>query len=89
MTRLFRRVELRTGPVLAIAGLLLLGGGYALGRWEAGGARGEAPGGAGFLAGVAELNDLAGLRRHCERNAYDHAGRRACVLPPVWISGTR
>ncbi|TCZ51449.1 hypothetical protein [Roseicella aquatilis] len=86
MARLSRRVELRTA--LALAGLLLLGGSYALGRWDAT-ARAEAPRGAGFLAQVAELNDLAVLRRHCERNAYDHAGRRACTLPPVWIGGTR
>ena len=47
--------------------------------------RAEAPGGAAFLARVAELNDLAVLRRHCERTAYEQAGRRACCLPPVWI----
>ncbi|TCZ54606.1 hypothetical protein [Roseicella aquatilis] len=88
VARLSRRVELRTGLGLAAAGLLLLGGGYALGRWDAA-ARAEAPRGAGFLAEVAELNDLAALRRHCERNAYDHAGRRACALPPVWIGGAR
>lgn len=81
---LARRVDLRTSALLAAAGLLLLGGGYALGRWD-GGARAAASGGASFFAAVAELNDAAALRRHCERTAYDHGGRRACTLPPVWV----
>jgi hypothetical protein len=37
------------------------------------------------MAQIAELNDLAALRRHCERNAYQQGGRRACDLPPVWV----
>ena len=86
MARLSRRVELRTGLVLAAAALLLLGGGYAAGRWEAvQDPRAEALRDATFLAQLAELNDLGALRRACERNAYQQEGRRACDLPPVWI----
>jgi hypothetical protein len=88
MLRLARRVELRTALMLAVSGLALLGGGYALGRWDgagSGAARAEGLQGAAFVAQVAELNDLAALRRHCERHAYREQGRLACNLPPVWI----
>lgn len=81
---LARRIELRTMVALAASGVLLLCSGYAIGRWE-GAAAASARGSAGFLAGVAELNDAAALRRHCERTGYEQAGRRACDLPPVWI----
>ncbi|MGG5810559.1 hypothetical protein [Falsiroseomonas sp. CW058] len=82
--RLARRVELRTVVALAASGIVLLCSGYALGRWDAGG-MGAARGGVSFLAQVAELNDAAALRRHCERTAYEQGGRRACSLPSVWI----
>ena len=88
MARLARRLELRTGLALAVAGLLLAGGGYAFGRWDgAGSGAAQAAGvqGVGFVAQVAELNDIAALRRHCERHAYREQGRLACDLPPVWI----
>jgi hypothetical protein len=88
MARLARRLDLRTGLALAFAGLLLAGGGYALGRWDgagSGAARAEGLQGAAFVAQVAELNDLVALRRHCERHAYREQGRLACNLPPVWI----
>jgi hypothetical protein len=88
MASLARRIDLRTSAVLALVGLLLLGGGYALGRWE-GEASAAGSGGASFLAAVAELNDVSALRRQCERTGYDQAGRKACVLPPVWIGGAR
>jgi hypothetical protein len=69
---------------------VLLCSGYMIGRTDSSGsgaARAEAVGGVAFLAHLAELNDLAALRRHCERNTYQQAGRRVCDLPPVWISG--
>ena len=81
---LARRIDLRTSALLALAGLLLFGGGYALGRWD-GAARAALPGGASFFAAMAELNDATALRRHCEQTAYDQGGRRACTLPPVWV----
>ncbi|MBX9702202.1 MAG: hypothetical protein K2X74_22390 [Acetobacteraceae bacterium] len=81
---LARRLDLRTSALLALAASLLLGGGYVFGRWD-GTARATAGTGASFLASVAELNDPAALRRHCERTAYDHGGGRACTLPPVWV----
>lgn len=86
--RLSRRAELRTGLVLALAGILLLASGYAIGR-RAELDRAEGPLGAAFIAGIAELNDVAALRRHCERTGYEEGGRRACDLPPVWINGAR
>lgn len=82
---LARRIDFRTSALLGFAALLLLGGGYAVGRWE-GTARVAGSAGASFLASVAELNDAATLRRHCERTAYDQSGGRACTLPPVWIA---
>ena len=88
MARLAQRLELRTELALAVAGLLLAAGGYALGRWDgAGSGAAQAAGvqGAGFVAQVAEMNDIAALRRHCERHAYREQGRLACDLPPVWI----
>lgn len=84
MASLARRLDLRTSALLALAALLLLGGGYVFGRWD-GTARAAAGTGASFLASMAELNDPAALRRHCERTAYDHGGGRACTLPPVWV----
>jgi len=88
MASLARRIDLRTSALLAVAGLLLLGGGYALGRWDSV-TRATDFGGVSFFAAVAELNDVGALRRHCERTGYEQAGRRACDLPPVWIGGTR
>jgi hypothetical protein len=85
MASLARRIDLRTSALLGFAAVLLLGGGYAVGRWD-GTARAAGPAGASFLVSMAELNDAAALRRHCERTAYDHAGGRACTLPPVWIA---
>lgn len=85
MASLARRIDLRTSAFLGLAALLLLGGGYAVGRWD-GSARAAGTAGASFLASVAELNDAAALRRHCERTAYDHGGGRACTLPPLWIA---
>lgn len=88
MVRLARRMDLRTGLALAAAGLLLAGGGYALGRWDAAGAgaaRIQALAGAAFFAQVAELNDPTTLRQHCERNAYQQGNAMACALPPIWI----
>lgn len=85
MASLSRRIDLRTSTLLALAALLLLGVGYAIGRWE-GTARAAGSAGASFLASVAELNDAVALRRHCERTAYDQSGGRACTLPPVWIT---
>jgi hypothetical protein len=88
MASLARRIDLRTSAVLGLAALLLLGGGFAVGRWD-GTARATGSAGASFLASVAELNDVAALRRHCEQTGYEQAGRKACVLPPVWIGGAR
>jgi hypothetical protein len=86
VARLSHRVELRTGAALAVAALFLLGGGYAVGRWDATeGPRIEALRGVAFLTGVAELNDIGALRLYCERNAYQQGGRLACDLPPVWV----
>ena len=85
MASLARPIELRSSALLALAALVLLGGGYALGRWD-GTARAAGSAGASFLASVAELNDTAALRQHCERTAYDHGGGRACSLPPVWVA---
>lgn len=86
--RLARRAELRTGLALALAGIILFASGYALGRRDMLGQT-EGTAAAAFVAGIAELNDVAALRRHCERTGYDQAGRRACDLPPVWIGGAR
>ena len=88
MASLARRIDLRTTALLALAGLLMLGGGYALGRWDRA-ARSADFSGASFFAAVAELNDVGALRRHCERTGYEQAGRRACDLPPVWVDGAR
>jgi H+/Cl- antiporter ClcA len=88
MASLARRIDVRTSTVLALAGLLLLGSGYALGRWHST-ARTSGAGGASFFAAVAELNDVGALRRHCERTSYEQAGHRACDLPPVWIDRAR
>jgi hypothetical protein len=85
MASLARRIDLWTSAFLGLAALLLLGGGYAVGRWD-GTARASVTAGASFLASVAELNDVAALRRHCERTAYDHGGGRACTLSPIWIA---
>ncbi|OYW68311.1 MAG: hypothetical protein B7Z40_03395 [Bosea sp. 12-68-7] len=85
MASLARRIDLRTSAFLGLAALLLLGGGYGVGRWD-GTVRAAGTAGASFLASVAELNDAAALRRHCERTAYDYGGGRACTLPPLWIA---
>ena len=85
MASLARRIDLRTSAFLALVALLLLGGGYSLGRWEAR-VRVARSTNATFLTSVAELNDAAVLRRHCEQTAYDHGGGRACTLPPVWVA---
>ena len=53
--------------------------------WGASAARVQALAGAAFLAQVAELNDPAALRRHCESNAYQQGSALACALPPIWI----
>lgn len=86
--RLSRRAELRTGLVLVLGAAVLFASGYALGR-RGGLDQMEGQAAAAFVAGIAELNDLAALRRHCERTGYEQAGRRACDLPPLWIDGAR
>ena len=89
LLRLSRRLAVRTTCAVVLVALVLLTSGYAIGRWQGAGQL-EAIRGVSFLAQIAAVNDLSSLRQHCERTAYQQSGRRACMLPPVWVdAGSR
>jgi hypothetical protein len=84
--RLVRRLDARSAGLAALSGLLLLGAGYGIGRWDGARVGAAALESAAFLAQLAEMNDVRALREHCRRTGYAQARGTACQLPPVWIA---
>ena len=87
--RFVSRFDFAMGMKLAAAGLLLLGCGYGIGRWDGARQGAHAMEGAAFLGTLAELNDLRTLRQECQRTARRQSGGIACDLPPVWVRRER
>jgi hypothetical protein len=83
--RIVRRSDFTTAAMLAMAGLLLAGAGYGVGRWDGMRQGAAAVEGATFLAQVAALNDARALADRCRRTQRQEKGGIACDLPPVWV----
>lgn len=84
-SRIASGIGLATAAMLAVAGLLLAGAGYAVGRWDGMRQGAAAVEGAAFLAQVAALNDARALADGCRRTERQEKGGIACDLPPVWV----
>ncbi|WP_132294145.1 hypothetical protein [Roseicella aquatilis] len=84
--RMVRGFSLRTALLAAFGGLVLLGAGYAVGRWD--GVRVGAQGieGSVFMAQIASLNDARALAQRCRETQRQAQGGTACDLPPVWVN---
>jgi hypothetical protein len=80
-----RRSGVTTAAMLAVAGLLLAGAGYGVGRWDGARQGAAAVEGAAFLAQVAALNDARAMADKCRRTQRQEKGGVACDLPPVWV----
>ena len=80
-----RRSGFATAAMLAVAGLLLAGAGYGVGRWDGARQGAAAVEGAAFLAQVAALNDARAMADKCRRTQRQEKGGVACDLPPVWV----
>jgi hypothetical protein len=83
--RIVRRSGVTTAAMLAVAGLLLAGAGYGVGRWDGARQGAAAVEGAAFLAQVAALNDARAMADKCRRTQRQEKGGVACDLPPVWV----
>jgi hypothetical protein len=83
--RIVRRSGFATAAMLALAGLLLAGAGYGVGRWDGARQGAAAVEGAAFLAQVAALNDARAMADKCRRTQRQENGGVACDLPPVWV----
>lgn len=83
--RIVRRSSFTTAAVLMVAGLLLAGVGYGVGRWDGQRQGMAAFEGATFLAQVAALNDARAMAEKCRQTRRREAGGIACDLPPVWV----
>jgi hypothetical protein len=83
--RIVRRSSFTTAAVLAVAGLLMAGVGYVIGRWDGARQGAAAVEGAAFLAQVAALNDARAMADKCRRTQRQEKGGIACDLPPVWV----
>jgi hypothetical protein len=83
--RIVRRSSFVTAAMLAVAGLLLAGAGYGVGRWDGARQGAAAVEGAAFLAQVAALNDARAMADTCRRTQRQEKGGIACDLPPVWV----
>ena len=83
--RIVRRSGFATAAMLAVAGLLLAGAGYGIGRWDGARQGAAAVEGAAFLAQVAALNDARAMADKCRRTQRQEKGGIACDLPPVWV----
>ncbi|QQP93213.1 hypothetical protein IGS68_29270 (plasmid) [Skermanella sp. TT6] len=83
--RIVRRSSITTAAVLMVAGLLLAGVGYGVGRWDGQRQGVAAFEGATFLAQVAALNDARAMAEKCRQTRRREAGGIACDLPPVWV----
>ncbi|GEO42831.1 hypothetical protein SAE02_69790 [Skermanella aerolata] len=83
--RIVRRSSFTTAAMLAMAGLVLAGAGYGVGRWDGARQGAAALEGATFLAQVAALNDARVLADKCRRTQRQEKGGVACDLPPVWV----
>ena len=83
--RIVRRSGITTATMLAMAGLLLAGAGYGVGRWDGARQGAAAVEGAAFLAQVAALNDARAMADMCRRTQRQEKGGIACDLPPVWV----
>ena len=83
--RIVRRSGVTTAAMLAVAGLLLAGAGYGVGRWDGARQGAAAIEGAAFLAQVAALNDARAMADTCRRTQRREKGGIACDLPPVWV----
>ena len=83
--RIVRRSGFATAAMLAVAGLLLAGAGYGVGRWDGARQGAAAVEGAAFLAQVAALNDARAMADKCRRTQRQEKGGVACDLPPVWV----
>jgi hypothetical protein len=83
--RIVRRSGFTTAAMLAIAGLLVAGAGYGVGRWDGARQGAAVVEGATFVAQVAALNDARALADRCRRTERKEKGGIACDLPPVWV----
>jgi hypothetical protein len=85
VARIVRRSSFATAAMLTVAGLLLAGAGYGLGRWDGARQGAAAHEGAVFLAQVAALNDARVMAEKCRRTQRQEKGGIACDLPSVWV----
>jgi hypothetical protein len=83
--RLVGRLDLRRALQSAALGLVLLGAGYGVGRWDGERQGAAAIEGSVFLAQIAALNDARHLAQRCRETQRPTQGGMACELPLVWV----
>ena len=88
MLRLSYRLDTRMTVGLAATALLLLVTGYGFGRWQDSKYQ-DVIDNASFLVQLAELNEMDRLRFYCYRTTFKQDGRRACMLPAIWLEAKK
>jgi hypothetical protein len=83
--RLVGRLDRRRALQWAALGLVLLGAGYGVGRWDGERQGAAAIEGSVFLAQIATLNDARHLAQRCRETQRPTQGGMACELPLVWV----
>lgn len=83
--RLIGRFDRRRALQSAALGLVLLGVGYGVGRWDGGRQGAAAIEGASFVAQILSLNDPRLLAQRCRETQRTTQGGMACELPSVWV----
>ena len=83
--RLVGRLDLRRALQLAVLGLVVLGAGYGVGRWDGERQGAAAIEGASFVAQILSLNDARLLAQRCRETQRATQGGMACELPWVWV----
>ena len=74
--RMALRIGWKNAILLAISGLVLLGGGYLIGTTA---------GRTGFLGRLEAQNDVGAIERYCLAHTVQQDGGTACQMPPMWI----
>jgi len=83
--RLVGRLYLRRALQFAVLGLIVLGAGYGVGRWDGERQGAAAIEGASFVAQILSLNDARLLAQRCRETQRPTQGGMACELPLVWV----